>query len=511
MLDTLQEDSLGKKLMTQTFWVYFFTALAAPIAYATRAIIANKLPLDEVGIFYSVMSLITILASYNDLWLTEAMQYFLPKYRIEKKRDAYKTTFYLTFWLQIITGITGVIIIYLTAPRLAEHHFHSEKAVHILYIFAWYFLWINILQVLGAYFSAFQNVFYAHFLTFSKQTAILCLILFSRSTHGAIDGQTISHATVYGIYITLGIAACLFISSYRKTFTWGKIRFDTWLLKTQISYARGILLATNAGVLLSNIDQQLVIQFLWAEAAWIYANYMILLVIYGVLTWPFLALIFPIVTELVTKQQREKYTLLQNILYKYYSLLSLIIAGLFVALWPEIAMVFFWTKFSFSGTLISVSAPFLVFNIMLAVNFTFLAGLGKIKQRVHLLIYALVLNIVSNLLFLLVFDLGLRSPVIATIISRLFLWYWSFRSLHTYQPITVAYWFLLKNCAIIVVLTTTIFIYKSWFFVYSNAFRRQNAAYIWGISLLYAAVIVLINRQQIRLLRSYLRSFRQQS
>jgi hypothetical protein len=42
-------------MIKQTFWVYFFAALAAPIGYAIKAIIANKLSIEEVGVFYSVL------------------------------------------------------------------------------------------------------------------------------------------------------------------------------------------------------------------------------------------------------------------------------------------------------------------------------------------------------------------------------------------------------------------------------------------------------------------------
>ncbi|MBP7847632.1 hypothetical protein KA013_00195 [Patescibacteria group bacterium] len=67
MRDLLPEESLTKKLVTQTFRVYLFTILAAPLGYFIRAIIANKLSIEDVGIFYSVLGLVTILASFNDL------------------------------------------------------------------------------------------------------------------------------------------------------------------------------------------------------------------------------------------------------------------------------------------------------------------------------------------------------------------------------------------------------------------------------------------------------------
>lgn len=505
----LEEQSLWKKLIKQTFWVYFFAALAAPIGYAIKAIIANKLSVEEVGVFYSVMWLITLIASYNDLWLTEAIQYFLPKYRIEKKYNAYKTTFILTVGAQFITWIIGIWLLYLWADRLAINHFHSPVAAVLLRIFARYFVWINLLQVLTSYFSAFQNTFFTHFLTFFKQSAILLGIGYFWWVHNDISLWSVSHATLYGMYVSVLVAIALFLKKYWKTFMVWTFVYEHTIVKKQIHYARWVLLATNIWFLLGNIDQQLVIHFLWPTQAGIYANYMVLLIIYGVLTWPFLALIFPIVTELVTKEQRDKYELLQNILYKYYSCLALAIAWIFIALWPELAMVFFWTKFLYSGVLASISAPFLAVNIMLAVNFTFLAWLWEINQRVKLMWWALVINIVANVLFFLVFHRWLYSPVIATILSWCYLRWWSFKTLNEIKIITIPYRFIAKNSLLITLCVCIILFTKDYFFIESNAFRRHNILIVGLLCFVYCILLLAANYKQWKILFTYLQSFRQ--
>ncbi|MEI6774124.1 MAG: hypothetical protein WCL18_04965 [bacterium] len=53
---------------------------------------------------------------------------------------------------------------------------------------------------------------------------------------------------------------------------------------------------------------------------------------YIVLTTPLLSLLFPIVTELITKRKHKELEILQNLLYKYFSLLVFTISGLFFAL-----------------------------------------------------------------------------------------------------------------------------------------------------------------------------------
>jgi O-antigen/teichoic acid export membrane protein len=77
--------------------------MVAPIGYIIKVLISNTMSIEDVGIFYSVLGLIMLVSVYNDLGLTEALQYFLPKYWIEKKHNHYKTIIYLTRIIQFIT------------------------------------------------------------------------------------------------------------------------------------------------------------------------------------------------------------------------------------------------------------------------------------------------------------------------------------------------------------------------------------------------------------------------
>jgi O-antigen/teichoic acid export membrane protein len=65
--------------------------------------------------------------------------------------------------------------------------------------------------------------------------------------------------------------------------------------------------------------------------------------------------IFPIVTELITKNNNHQLKMLQDTLYKYFSVFALSMGGLFMAFGPEIASVLFGTKFLYSGQLLVYS------------------------------------------------------------------------------------------------------------------------------------------------------------
>lgn len=90
---------------------------------------------------------------------------------------------------------------------------------------------------------------------------------------------------------------------------------------------------------------------------------------YTIITTPVLSLIFPIVSEIMAKRDKTKLELLQNTLYKYFSVFALSIGGLFFVLGPEITTILFGQKFLHSGELLMYSSPFLIINILFTINF----------------------------------------------------------------------------------------------------------------------------------------------
>ena len=141
----LQEETLAHKLISKWFWAYVFVVFTAPLWYLLRLLASNTLTVADVWIFYWVLSLISLLYSYNDLGLTESMQYFLPKYRLEGKKWQIKNTIWLSFFMQLITWIIIFCLLFFNAEWLAIYHFHEIAATNVIKIMSFYFLWYNLI------------------------------------------------------------------------------------------------------------------------------------------------------------------------------------------------------------------------------------------------------------------------------------------------------------------------------------------------------------------------------
>lgn len=505
--ELLADQPLGQKLIKKGFWLYFFMMLTAPVGYLIKVIVSNTLSVEDVGIFYSVLGFVMLVSIYNDLGLTEALQYFLPKYRIEKKYDHYKTIVILTLIAQVTIWIGIAIAMYFGADWLAIHHFKSPEAAQILKTLCFYFIGVNIIQVLASIYYAFQDVKRYGRMEFARLYTILWFTVFFWLTHSlTIENFTI--AWIIGVGVSIIIWLLLFTKKYRNILAKWKVIFQKEIIQKQLKYAFWAFLSANAGLVLIQIDQQLIINLLWPTAAGYFTNYLSMISLYTVITTPILWIIFPIVSEIMAKKETSKLEILQNMLYKYFSVFALSIWWLFFILGPEITTVLFGQKFLMSGELLKYSSPFLIIHILFTINFWILAGTGKVKQRITILAIGLLITIWSIMTFISVLKRGLSGAVIGTVMGWIVLWILSFRVINKIQKITFNRGFLLKNIATIFVICIGIWYIKDQYFILEDINRYTNLWYLAIIGIIYYLIIAGVNYPSLRLLKNEIKNIR---
>jgi len=505
--ELLADQPLGQKLIKKWFWLYFFMIITAPVGYLIKVIVSNTLSVEDVGIFYSVLGFVLLISIYHDLGLTEALQYFLPKYRIEKKYDHYKTIIVLTLIAQVTIGIGIAIGMYFWADRLAIHHFKSPEAWQILRTLCFYFIWVNLIQVIASIFYALQDVKRYWRIEFSRLYTVLWFTIFFWLTR-TISTENFSIAWIIGVGISILVWCFLFTKKYRNILTKWKVLFHKSIITKQLKYAFRVFLSANIWLVLTQIDQQLIINLLGPTAAWYFTNYLSMITMYTIATAPVLSLVFPIVSEIMAKKDHAKLELLQNTLYKYFSVFALSIWGLFFILWPQITTILFGQKFLHSGELLMYSSPFLIINILFTINFWILAGTGNVKQRTKILAIGLLITAISMITFITVFKRGMAGAVIGTVIWWIVLRLLSFRIINKIQKITFNRAFLIKNIATIGIICIGIQLRKNKIFVLEDAHRYKNIAYFMIILVIYYLIIAGVNYPSLKLLRKEIKTIR---
>jgi len=494
--ELLWNENLWSKLIKKSFWLYLFMILTAPIAYLIKVIASNQLSVEDFWIFYSILWLIWLISVYNDLWLTEALQYYLPKYWIEKKYNNYKTIIYITFFIQIISWVIIGLLLYSWASWLAINHFHSENAIIVIKLFSLYFLLINFLQAFGSFYTSFQDTLSSSLVDAIRISAILTFTIIFR-LNNTLNTVTFSLSWIIWLILAISVSVIIFIKKYSYTLKLWKLEISKSLMKTQFKYAFWVFLAANVWTLFGQVNQQVVINALWAKAAWYYANFLSLITVYVIITSPVLSLLFPIVTELITKNDNHKLEMLQNIMYKYFSVFALSISWIFMVFGKELAAILFGVKFIYSWTLLIYAAPFLILNILFSINYWISAWLGKVKERVAILFRWLLTNIVLCVPLVYFLKLWIIWVMIAVLSWWFVLWILSFNLIHKHQKITFDRKYLFWNIITIWLISLILYYFKDQFFIMNNDYRYHNMLYFWIAVIIYYAILAVVNYKSI--------------
>jgi len=417
---------LKDKLLKKGFWLYFFAFLIAPAGYLVKLIAARTMWVEDIGLFYSILWLIGIVASYNDLGMTESLQYFLPKYLIDKDYIKAKSLLITTWVIQFVSGLVIWAWLWWSAPRLAEHYFQSDIAILVLRWFCVYFLVINLFQVMQSLFLAAQDTKTSNGIDAARMWIMLwVLALIWQWDAATVNIMTMTYAWIIWLIAGIGIAMVAFWRRFWEMMRSYPMVWDMQMLRGWIWYAWWVFLWANAGTLLSQVDLQFALYFLGKEEAWHWSIYLSLLTAINLITWPLASYLFPLVNELVTKNHHDKLKLLMKYIWWWLAILVVVVwLGAYYR-WPWVAQLLFGSAFRVSWELLAFSAPFVMFGPAIAFAFQYLAGSGKVKERVWILLWGLVTSVIANLVLISI--MWLQGLIIGTAMSYLVMGGWVIR------------------------------------------------------------------------------------
>lgn len=501
----LQDQTLWEKLIKKWFWLYFFSFLVAPAWYLIKLFVSNSISVADVWVLYSILSLIWLLNTYNDLWLTESLQYFLPRFLIKKQYNYAKTSIYLSLAVQIFTAIIIACVLWFAAPWLATHYFHSESAVIALKYFCFYFLWINLFQTLQSIFIAIQDTFSQQFVEFVRQRSIFWFtILFFFTWKASIQNYSLNW--VLWLWIGVIIALLLFRKRYAKELLQWKFEYDKKIAKEYIKYALRCFFGLEVWVVFWNLIQQFVIFFLGAESAWFYTNFISLFSISNFVIWPILWLVFPMISEIIAKNDNWKLKMIYSFFYTYLIIALILLISFLIPLWKETWYTLLWTKFAFSWVLLSYWVIFTLFSTITWFNFNVLAWMWKIKERVKFMWIALA---VSLLTLISMKRIWIYWWVLALWTWYITLWFLSFRELYKENKFTVNWKLIINNVIICTVMWIVVWKFKDWVFAFDDLERYKNLWKLVLIALWMAWIFWLTNLKQFLALKDEILKLKQ--
>lgn len=484
-----QHWSLAEKFIKKWFWLYFFSFIAAPLWYIVKIIISFDLNVDEIWLIYWVMSLMILLSSFNDLWMAESLNKFIPDFITKKRYDKVKSILLYSIIAQAITWWIIFILFYYWSEFLSIHYFHDIRSEKIVKIFAFYFLWTTFFHVIYVFFQAIQNTFLQKIIELIRMIFILGFTLYMFLT----DSWNIilySLSWVLWLYFAIIISIILFYNKYYKLYLSDcKTIYSRNLFIPVIKYALVVFLWTQASTLLSQVDMQMIIYMLWNTDAWYYTNYLSIIWIPFIIIWPIFSFLFPVFSELIAKNELNKIRVIKSIFTKNFLSFSICFSILFFVFWSVIATILFWDKFYQSWLILQYSIIFLSFNFLLQINFNILASNWKIKERLYIILKVLLFNFVWNIIFIKL--LWVWWAALATWLWWVTIWYLSEWQLKEYKS-NFDYWYLFKNVWIFIIIWIWMHYYLLPIFEIVES-RINDFLLLLSISIIYFSIYFIVN------------------
>jgi len=295
---------------------------------------------------------------------------------------------------------------------------------------------------------------------------------------------------IIGLYFGIIIAIIYFYRRYYLVYLKDvKIIYSKKLFLEIFKYAIIVFLGSQASTLLSQVDMQMIIYLLWNTDAGYYTNYLSIIWIPFILIWPIFSFLFPVFSELVAKDEHHKIKLIKSIFTKNFLSFSISFSILFLVFWQIIATILFGDKFLQSGIILQYSIIFLSFNFLLQINFNILAANWKIKERLKIILIALLFNTIWNLVLIKL--IWVYWAAVATWLGWILIWYLSEKKLYDYHT-PFDYKYLFKNILIFSII---------WFIIYNFITplfwkiesRIYEFMFLTFISIIYFCIYFIVN------------------
>lgn len=484
-----QHSSLAEKFLKKWFWLYLFSFVIAPIWYFVKIILSHDLEVNEIWIIYWVMSLMVLVWSFNDLWMSESLNKFLPDFITKKQYSKAKSILLYTIIAQSSTWFLIFLAFFFGADFIGNNYFKDTLSIWVIKNFAFFFLAINFLQVFLMFFMATQNTFTQKFIEFIRMICVLWITVFLfLNDYWNINNY--SYAWVIPVYIWVILASSIFyLKYYKEYFKNEKVIFEKQFFIKIFKYALLVFLASQSWTILSQMDMQMIIFILWNYDAWYYTNYLSIIWIPFMIVWPIMWLLFPVFSELYAKNEHNKIILIKEVFQKTFVSFTLVFSILFFVFAPIIATILFWDKFVQSWDILRFSVLFISFNFLLQLNFSILASIWKVKQRLNIILIALVFNFITNIIFINIFQASWAA--LATWLWWILIWFLSEKNLKDYKT-KFDYKYYFKN-----ILSFSLIWILMYLFLINHVSNLENRLYelvaLSIISIIYFAIFIIIN------------------
>ena len=400
-----KDNNQHQRIATDSFVLTFVRIVTLSVSIVQTMILSRILSTNEYGTYSEALLIISFLAPFFSLGLTDSINYFFNKTEEKGIRNSYISTI---FGLSIIAGGFGGLMIILLRNSIALYFGNTSILPLVVYI--------AFRPCLQNIIALYQPLYISN--NFAKAIAIrnLLVSVSQIAIVGIVALLTNSLVLIFELLLLLDLVQIvLFALFYNKKCDPIRLSgFSIELIKPILRFAIPMLLATSISTINLSMDKLMISKFMTVEDYALYANMGKELPFSFVIS-SFTVVVTPVVVKLLAEKDSENFRKLwANYLEIGYLLTWPLCVGAIVVAPLLIEVLYSKTYLTDVGVSI-----FRIYSIVAMFRFTYFgmipSALGKTKIVFKYSLIGMIINLLLNYLLFQLF--GMLGPSIATLIS----------------------------------------------------------------------------------------------
>lgn len=365
-------------------------------------ILSRIMSLTEYGVYSQLLIVISIVTTFSNLGLNNAINYFYNRYEQNKEKTRYIN---VIFALTILAGIIGAVLIFAFRKPIADYYKSSIIIGLIIYIV----LRPMFANIISLYQSLYISVGKAkviairNFLISLSQVICVPLSFYLSKDITAMLVVQLSLDVIQLIYFGLDFS--------KKEIKINPIKFDRTIVKEILKYAIPMGLALMMGTLFKESDKLVIAKLMDTESLAIYTN-MSKQLPFEFIALSFTAVVTPAIVKFYYAKDINSVTKIWSNYIEFGYITTWILCAGAIVCSRELLL------FLYSDKYISGLNIFIIYLIVEMFRYTYfgmiLSATGHTKYILNSSIISLIANIIFNIIFYKFW--GIIGPAIASLL-----------------------------------------------------------------------------------------------
>lgn len=362
----------AKRLVRGGALIFSFTVAAALVAFFLRMYLARELTVEEYGMFYAIFAFVSFFGLFRDMGLNSALAKYIPEFRVKGDYRSIKSSILFTLLFQSVFALTVSSVLFLLSNQIALSYFKTPDATAPLKIMSLWFFLMTFYMLLGACLQGFQK-----FSILATKEVLWISTIFALSFFlVGLSGKGV--AGVATAYVCSTFTTTLFLWMFvRRETAGGRAQLSRDLAKKLLLFALPVFLGGIGGMLLGYMDTLMLTYFRTVRDVAFYQVAQPLASLLGYFSGAMITVLYPVVSELWTKGERELLRQSVNFLTKF-AMAVVLPASLVLIAFPEIAIrLVFGGSYLGGACALQILAASGVVSALLGILTSVMAGVGR--------------------------------------------------------------------------------------------------------------------------------------